>query len=83
MNDIEFTICEIKNYAHGSMNSICAKGCNLAIEALEKQIPKKTTRIKQTCHETDGCSICRTEFYNKYKYCPECGQKLDWSGEDE
>lgn len=23
------------------------------------------------------------ELYDKYKYCPNCGQKLDWSESDE
>lgn len=24
------------------------------------------------------CSTCYTELLNEYKYCPECGQKIDW-----
>ena len=25
---------------------------------------------------------CLTEVYSEYNYCPECGQKLDWSKEE-
>jgi hypothetical protein len=26
-----------------------------------------------------GCGICEEQVIKHYKYCPECGQKLDWS----
>ena len=46
-----------------------------AIEALEKQIPKKL--------KDDGwlyCPICgRDVVMDKFDYCPDCGQALDWS----
>ena len=54
--------------------------CNameLAISALEKQIPKKP--------DLDGgvyCPCCLHEFkenYDETRYCPNCGQALDWS----
>lgn len=59
---------------------------DMAIEALEKQIPKKPTDI----HEVeDGsfytisfmCPSCDTAVIfqpYKSKYCKHCGQKLDW-----
>lgn len=61
----------------------------LAIEALEKQKPKKPD------YEGDGywdgvlvydtwiCPCCGKEYevdYDDYKYCPECGQAIDWEG---
>ena len=46
-----------------------------AIEALEKQIPKKL--------KDDGwlyCPICgRDVLLDRFDYCPDCGQALDWS----
>ena len=27
---------------------------------------------------TDGCPICKREFFEKFNYCPDCGIKLDW-----
>ena len=48
---------------------------DMAIEALEKQIPKKL--------KDDGwlyCPICgRDVLMDRFNYCPDCGQALDWS----
>lgn len=56
---------------------------NLAIKALEKQIPKKPVTEKDKvifgivcgrCPECDGAVYSTTNLY-----CPNCGQALDWS----
>ena len=53
---------------------------DMAIEALEKQIPKKPNG--------DRCPVCNANILNwvdegdDFEYCPDCGQKIDWS-EDE
>ncbi len=62
--------------------------CDMAIQALEKQIPKKPMisydeRVKENwC----SCGVCAFDFGWKrtihYKYCPNCGQKLDWGNEE-
>ena len=69
------------------------KANEMAIQALEKQIPKKPD------YEADGysdgelvydyakCPICGHDFeygINDWgcKYCSDCGQKLDWSDEE-
>ena len=66
---------------------------DMAINALEKQIPKKPE------YEADGyadgelvydyakCPICGHDFeygINDWgcEYCSDCGQKLDWSDEE-
>ena len=54
----------------------------LAISALEKQIPKKPHGV-DGFHNSEHCEICEKELYEKYNYCPECGQALDWSEDDE
>lgn len=63
------------------------KGIRKAIDALEKQIPKKPTYkefkiiLATVGEKTDGdflCS-CGSAVYSDYKFCPECGQALDWS----
>ena len=48
-----------------------------AINALEKQIPKKIAKY-------DVCPVCNnnqstTWYYVGSSYCEICGQKLDWS----
>lgn len=57
-------------------------------EALGKQIPKE---IRKETIDTafgeiilDVCPSCETSFggrgqFNGYKFCPQCGQALDWS----
>lgn len=64
----------------------------VAIEALEKQIPKKPY-IQQDdrsndCMECPSCDSfigyeydCRDEHY-QINYCPNCGQAIDWSEEE-
>ena len=49
----------------------------MAIKALEKQIPKKPTKDKYV-PELDFCPECGTEVTN-CNYCPHCGQKIDWN----
>lgn len=59
----------------------------VAIQALEKQIPKKP--LARDLWELgtaigSSCPTCGYDFpignYRRYEYCPECGQALDWSG---
>ena len=53
----------------------------MAINALEKQIPKKPRFYAHNYY----CSVCdslvgNNEFeWKRFKYCDNCGQKLDWS----
>ena len=62
----------------------------LGVKALEKQIPKKP--IYEGDGYSDGhlvydtwiCPLCEKRYevdYDDYDYCPNCGQKLDWSDE--
>ena len=64
----------------------------MAIKALEKQIPKKPT-YEGDGYAPDGtfvwdewlCPCCEKRYevdYDDYDYCPNCGQKLDWSDEE-
>ena len=66
-------------------------GMGIAIQALEKQIPKKAT-LEGDGYAPDGtfvfdewlCPCCGERYevdYDDYDYCPNCGQKLDWSDE--
>lgn len=64
---------------------------NLTIEALEKQLPKKVNYEGAfinngfTRYRMAKCPCCE-KWYNSIdenNYCSGCGQKLDWSEEDE
>ena len=63
----------------------------IAIQALGKQIPKKPT-YEGDGYAPDGtfvfdewiCPCCEKRYevdYDDYDYCPNCGQKIDWSDE--
>ena len=51
-----------------------------AIEALEKQVPKK---IEYTSYGYPNCPVCEAELdgCNYYSYCPYCGQAINWEKE--
>ncbi len=66
---------------------------DVAIQALEKQIPKKPT-YEGDGYAPDGtlvydtwiCPCCDKRYevdYDDYDYCPNCGQKLDLDRSDE
>jgi rRNA maturation endonuclease Nob1 len=78
MNDIERTIHRIQIKAfEGNLELE-----QIAISALEKQIPKKPT------DSINGsglyCSACKKVWVNiNNNYCHRCGQAIDWSDADE
>ena len=60
----------------------------MCIEALEKQIAKKPKKIEVEGYrytDTYRCPTCEGNFSGTgiAYYCYRCGQKLDWSVEDE
>lgn len=62
-------------------------------DMLEKQVPKKPDIYGDGYddngnlnYDTYDCPNCNASYeidYEKYDYCPSCGQKLDWSEENE
>lgn len=63
----------------------------LAVKALEKQIPMKPNNMKSILDfsgryytEKGNCPVCNREgLYKSDFYCNKCGQKLDWSEEND
>lgn len=52
--------------------------CDMAINALEKQIAKKPMFNGTNWYRcVNGCEIHKKQF-EKDLYCPKCGQKLDF-----
>lgn len=71
-----------KRYTKEHNGRMCEK-VNLALEALEKQIPKKPLHI----HKNYYCPICKEDGWMLWddaipndmdKYCGKCGQAIDW-----
>ena len=59
----------------------------MAIEALDKQIPKKPVSKYKYRDGENVCPSCETEnrcrivmFWEKF--CPDCGQAIDWEAEE-
>lgn len=48
------------------------------LESLEKQIPMKPTPYIKTI---GICKSCEDSVHRLDNYCPNCGQKLEWSEE--
>lgn len=61
------------------------EACDKAEKYDEKETPKKPLRFKDKFYiSPPKCPICKTiPHTGNQKYCDECGQKLDWSDEDD
>ena len=90
--DCNDQLCDNCNlcYAQGNVGEHI-KSIEIAIQALEKRIPKKPT-YEGDGYAPDGtfvwdewlCPCCGKRYevdYDDYDYCPNCGQKIDWSDE--
>ena len=59
--------------------------CKTAIEALEKQLPKKVKNVSDAYSYTIGeyrigkCPNCENEVSDVINVCLKCRQNLDWS----
>ena len=53
---------------------------SVALNALEKQIPKKVT--KSVCPSCNRIFLFRHGEKRKGDYCDNCGQALDWSDDN-
>ena len=85
-------ILESEYKFHGEC-SVFGEALEIAIQALEKQIPKKPIEYEDKFY---ACPICKNVLLHKWKkyntelmdksnglpYCLCCGQKLDWSDEE-
>ncbi|HCL4447124.1 hypothetical protein EJM73_08555 [Clostridium botulinum] len=72
--EIKKSIEELK-YAKTSVSFFGQeKSLDLAIKALEKEIPKQVIKIKGV--SSQACPICKSNV--NWKYCSNCGQKLKY-----
>lgn len=77
------------NYFKRRRNEVQLMEEECAIYALEKQIPKNPDLLGDgyddngnLIYDTWICPCCETQYeldYDDYKFCPECGQAIDWS----
>lgn len=64
------------NYPTSGYYMLC-EALDIAIEALEKQLPKKPVLKRKAYGGIMVCPICEVSDYGKY--CRHCGQKIKWS----
>ena len=58
------------------------KANEMAIQALEKQIPKKPYKDNENgIYEKEYCPICNRSLFPNDRHCI-CGQAIDWSDEE-
>lgn len=62
---------DVKAVVFGDEETMALK---MAVEAIEKQIPKKTRKENAWCCPTCGYMAC----FRSISRCRECGQLLDW-----
>ena len=62
-------------------NDYC-KSANIAINALEKQIPKKPKERDCIGFNILVCPVGKRVLYLYEPYCDNCGQAIDWSDAD-
>ena len=87
-NETEAIEC-LKSNKPTSVYVMLQESIDMAIKALEKQIPKKPPVVNRPSIfiKVPVCPNCSTSehyqpLYGKTKYCSNCGQKLDWSDEE-
>lgn len=70
--------------AHSETIDMCntrISAFNLALTALEKQVPKEVAKIeylKSGTIDFGDCPICGREVQEYYHYCQYCGQAIKW-----
>lgn len=89
MSDIRDYLMELKASIEGYGFQCHIETYKAAINALEKQIPKKVKTQLREMGEVNVCPTCGYDFYIEdlgqtmyCEFCPSCGQALDWSDDD-
>jgi hypothetical protein len=73
-------LCLMAVASHPSLVNV--EEIDIAISALEKQLPKKVCLIKPIYgieDKTGFCPTCERQVVSWDFYCTRCGQALDWS----
>lgn len=88
IKELKYSIEPNQGFMECRTGTISEEAIRMAIEALEKQIPEIPD------YEGDGyadgfpvydtwiCPSCGSHYeidYDHYTYCPQCGQRIDWS----
>lgn len=85
---LEELIQDRKSFICGGDDEIYKKdieALQTAMQALEKQIPKKPIEKSPWVYHCPNCDSKKVEevFIERFRYCRDCGQALDWSDTDD
>ena len=61
---------------------ILLRACEKAKKYERKETPCKPIKIHPSFGDNFDCGVCKKQVIKYYKYCPECGQKLDWKNDN-
>lgn len=83
--DLFDTFERILNNLSKSDQAECDEEIKLIDKVIAKAYPKKpeSQRYHNVYGQLVGVCNCKLLVREVENYCPDCGQKLDWSGEDE
>ena len=86
VNDLKVILSEITECEESIcyITDVDAEPLRLAIKALERQIPKKPVYGAANI-KCPNCEATLLYYFHSFKidYCDECGQRLDWSEEND
>ena len=86
VNDLKVILSEITECEESIcyITDVDAEPLKLAIKALKKQIPKKPIYDAANI-KCPNCEATLLYYFHSFKidYCDECGQRLDWSEEND
>lgn len=82
-----------KEYHYPDYESVYADIDTLG-ELVEREMPKKIQfnipqqpflrkKYGKNARYDGICPSCHKSVFPRYKYCPDCGQRLDWGDDDE
>lgn len=91
MNEIKALIERLKELDYKFYGcELCKREADIVIPALEKTLAKKPEQIRERHNfrgdvilKVGSCPECDSELDSSYRYCKNCGSKLDWSVKDE
>lgn len=73
-------LCDSCEYCYSQGNFGNQKEAfEIAMQALEKQMPKKPKEKDCIGFNTLACPECKMALYLYEPYCDNCGQAIDWS----
>ena len=84
IKELKYSIEPNQGFMECRTGTVSEETIKLAIEALEKQVPKKPI-YGDANTRCPNCGEVLLYFANVFKicYCDECGQRLDWSEEND